>query len=73
MEAFEACGVDPAFYANRRRSFDEVLPWDHIDYGVKKELRHPKGVPNPGMPAGLCGHHNSELPRGVFRLRRSLL
>lgn len=38
MELFEECGIDPAFYANRRRSFDEVLPWDHIDYGVKKSF-----------------------------------
>ena len=36
LEVFEACGIDPAFYANRRRSFDEVLPWDHLDYGVTK-------------------------------------
>ncbi len=38
MEAFEECGIDPHFYANRRRSFDEVLPWDHIDYGVSKKF-----------------------------------
>ena len=38
MEVFEAVGIDPAFYANRRRSFDEVLPWDHLDYGIKKEF-----------------------------------
>lgn len=37
-EVFEAVGIDPAFYANRRRSFDEVLPWDHLDYGIKKEF-----------------------------------
>lgn len=36
MEIFSNCGLDPAFYANRRRSFDEVLPWDHLDYGVSK-------------------------------------
>ena len=36
LELFEECGIDPAFYANRRRSFDEILPWDHIDYGVTK-------------------------------------
>lgn len=35
-EAFAACGLDPAFYANRRRAFDEVLPWDHLDFGVSK-------------------------------------
>lgn len=38
MEAFEECGIDPHFYANRRRSFDEVLPWDHMDYGIRKEF-----------------------------------
>lgn len=37
LEIFEECGIDPAFYANRRRSFDEILPWDHIDYGVTKD------------------------------------
>lgn len=29
-------GIDPAFYANRRREFTEILPWDHLDYGVTK-------------------------------------
>lgn len=38
LEAFAACGIDPAFYANRQRSFDEVLPWDHLDYGIRKEF-----------------------------------
>lgn len=37
LEVFEECGIDPAFYANRRRSFEEILPWDHLDYGVTKE------------------------------------
>ena len=38
LELFDECGIDPAFYANRRRSFDEILPWDHIDYGVTKSF-----------------------------------
>ncbi len=38
LEVFEKCGVDPSFYANRRRSFDEILPWDHINYGVTKQF-----------------------------------
>ena len=38
MEIFQNLGIDPAFYANRRRSFDEVLPWDHLDYGIKKSF-----------------------------------
>ena len=36
MRAFEKCGVDPAFYANREIPLDSVLPWDHIDVGVRK-------------------------------------
>ena len=38
LELFDECGIDTAFYANRRRSFDEILPWDHIDYGVTKSF-----------------------------------
>lgn len=38
QKAFEETGVDPAFYANRRRSYDEVLPWDIIDSGISKEF-----------------------------------
>ena len=36
MKAFEKCGVDPAFYANREFSTEELLPWDVIDVGVRK-------------------------------------
>lgn len=38
MQVFKDLGIDPAFYANRQRSFDEVFPWDHLDYGIKKEF-----------------------------------
>ena len=38
LEAFEKCGVDPAFYANRKAEYDEILPWDHLDYMVTKEF-----------------------------------
>ena len=38
LAAFDACGVSPEFYANRRRDFGEILPWDHIDYGVTKDF-----------------------------------
>lgn len=38
MEAFRECGMDPAFYANRERAKDEILPWDHIDSGVTKQF-----------------------------------
>lgn len=31
-------GIDPHWYANRERSYDEALPWDHIDCGVTKRF-----------------------------------
>lgn len=37
MKAFEQCGVDPTFYANRRREKGEILPWSFIDAGVTEE------------------------------------
>ena len=38
LQAFEECGLDIAFYANRQRSLDELLPWNHIDVGVTTEF-----------------------------------
>lgn len=38
MQSFHECGVDPQFYANRKRPYDEILPWDHIDTGVSKNF-----------------------------------
>ena len=37
QEAFEECGVDPAFYAYRRREKDEIMPWDMISSGVTRQ------------------------------------
>lgn len=38
MQAFENAGVDIEFYTRRKRSLDEVLPWDFIDIGVTKNF-----------------------------------
>ncbi len=38
FEIFDECGIDPDFYACRERSFDEILPWDFLDYGVSKDF-----------------------------------
>lgn len=34
LRAFKESGLDLAFYANRERPEDEILPWSHIDAGV---------------------------------------
>lgn len=38
QEAFEECGIDTNFYAHRRRSYDEIAPWSHLDYLVSHEF-----------------------------------
>ncbi|MDD6798832.1 MAG: TIGR03960 family B12-binding radical SAM protein [Firmicutes bacterium] len=63
LEAFEAAGIDPAFFANREFGLDEVLPWDIIDCGVTKEFllrerkksRESKTTPNCREQCSGCG------------------
>lgn len=38
QKAFEESGIDTAFYANRRRSYDEIAPWSHMDMLVSREF-----------------------------------
>ena len=37
MDAMDKHGLSVSFYAERERSVDEVLPWDMIDVGVRKD------------------------------------
>ena len=37
-EAFNECGLTPDFYAYRKREYDEVMPWEHIDLGISKKF-----------------------------------
>lgn len=37
-KAFADSGIDRAFYTERKREFDEILPWDIIDSGVSKKF-----------------------------------
>ena len=37
LSAFEECGIDPEFYARRKRQKEEILPWDIISVGVGKD------------------------------------
>lgn len=63
LVAFEKHGIDPEFYANRARNYDEINPWDHLDMGVTKEflirenqLAHSENTtPNCREKCALCG------------------
>ena len=38
MEVFEKLGTDLSFYAHRTRPYDEVMPWQHLDYYVTRDF-----------------------------------
>lgn len=73
IEAFEECGIDTSFYANRRFEYDEILPWDHLDYLVSKEFlvrenktaRQSKTTPNCRLRCSGCGV-NKKVGRECF-------
>ena len=57
MEAFRTCGIDPSFYANREIPVDAVLPWDHIDVGVRKaHLLHEREMAYASALSPDCRH-----------------
>lgn len=61
FDAFQSCGVDPDFYTVRGYAEDEILPWDTIDVGVRKDFllkeRHRAydGVITPDCREGCAG------------------
>jgi hypothetical protein len=38
QQAFQEAGIDMDWYARRARQLDEVLPWEHISAGLKKQF-----------------------------------
>ncbi|MDE6729825.1 MAG: TIGR03960 family B12-binding radical SAM protein [Oscillospiraceae bacterium] len=36
--AFEKNNLSPEFYANRTRSYDEIMPWSHLDYLISRKF-----------------------------------
>lgn len=37
-QAYRSVDLNPDFYVYRRRSFEEILPWDFIDHGLSKQF-----------------------------------
>ena len=44
MNAFEKNNIDPHFYTQRQRDFSELLPWDHLDYGVSRKFLEKENI-----------------------------
>ncbi|MGN1329116.1 MAG: TIGR03960 family B12-binding radical SAM protein [Eubacterium sp.] len=38
LQAFDESKIDPYFYTKRKREFSELLPWDHLDFGVSRKF-----------------------------------
>ncbi|MDD6024644.1 MAG: TIGR03960 family B12-binding radical SAM protein [Oscillospiraceae bacterium] len=38
MDAFESCGVDPKWYAQRERGKDERFPWETVSIGIPRKF-----------------------------------
>ena len=63
MRAFEVNNIDPYFYTRRQRDYDELLPWDHLDFGVTKQFlmresekaRQGKTTPHCRIKCAGCG------------------
>ena len=63
IDAINECGLSVEFYANRKREYDEVLPWSHLDYGVSheflvresKKAHECKTTPNCRLQCSGCG------------------
>jgi len=63
IDSFKKCGLEPEFYACRKREYDEIMPWEHIDYYVTKDFfirenkraRGEKTTPNCRERCSGCG------------------
>ena len=54
-EAFAECGLDPAFYANRVRDKEEIMPWSVIScYVSDKYLWHQRELAYQSVPTPDC-------------------
>jgi radical SAM family uncharacterized protein len=73
LAAFDHAGVDPAFYAYRRRPVEETLPWSHIDVGVSGDFlrqeyeRTFRGEETPDCRVG-CSGCGLETTDGICRV-----
>lgn len=81
-KAFDACGIDPYFYANRTIDTNEILPWEHISTGIEKSFladelaksitgeKTPNCRDNPCYNCGVCGKKDEENIKNIIASNR---
>ena len=73
MKSFNEEGIEPAFYANRERNFDEVLPWSHLNMGVSERFlqrereRAYKGITTPNCRVQCTGCGSAVFDTGICK------
>ncbi len=63
LEIFKKQGIDPEKYSGRKFGFDEILPWEHLDYAVTKDFfikqnmlaKEEVTTPNCRISCAACG------------------
>ena len=79
MQVFEDLEIDPTFYAHRKREYDEIHPWSHLNYFVNESFlirEHKKTIESTvtGHCKEKCSHCGaSKLLGGVCVDKRSNL
>ena len=63
LEAFQKCNINPEDYSCRKFEYEDILPWEHLDYAVTKKFfiaqnklaREEKTTPNCRISCAGCG------------------
>ncbi len=75
VESIKESGFDLDFYVYRRRGFDEVLPWQHINLGVTKEFLYNdylKGVAETSDAAAASQKQALKLPENISSVKKEI-
>lgn len=59
-EAFAESGIDMNFYTSRERSKEEILPWEHLEFGTDKNKLWEEY--QEGLAAGAAAENSAEEP-----------
>ncbi len=63
LEIFKEEGIDPEKYSGKKFEFDDILPWEHLDYAVTKDFfikqnklaKQEVTTPNCRISCAACG------------------
>lgn len=75
MESIKETGFDLNFYVYRKRNFDEVLPWQHINLGVTKEYLYNdylNGIKETGNTIVNNDKQVTKLPENVSCVKKEI-